>query len=122
MTPFWAAFVSVFSSVAVIAAALQGIKVIRRGKRTTFTDNIWKRLDQVEARLKQEQIDREKETSDLRAENVRVRSALQQFRYRDGAWMETWHQNNVDRVANGMPILQLPEGLRKWPEEITAVT
>lgn len=122
MTPFWAAFVSVFSSVAVIFAAFQGIKIVRRGKRTTFIDNIWKRLSEIEAQLKQEQIDREKETSALRAENVRVRQALQQFRYRDGAWMETWHQNNVDRVAAGLPILQLPEGLRKWPEEITAVT
>lgn len=121
MNGFWGTFIAVVGGLATLLASFQGIKIVTRGKRTTFTANIWKRLDELTLELEKERADRKKETASLRAENDRVRSALQQFRYRDGTWMEFWHQGNVDRARDGLPILQLPETLRKWPEEISAM-
>jgi CRISPR/Cas system CMR-associated protein Cmr3 (group 5 of RAMP superfamily) len=114
VTGFWATFVGVVGALATLVAAFQGIKIVLRGRRTTFYANIWKRLAEVEAALEREKTAREKETAALRA-------ALQQFRQRDGIWLELWHDSNVERVANGMTAVQLPDKLRKWPDEIQSI-
>jgi hypothetical protein len=54
VTGFWATFVGVVGSLAALVAAFQGIKIVMRGRRTTFTANIWKRLAEVEAALERE--------------------------------------------------------------------
>lgn len=106
--------IAILSALGVFGSGLAGWKVITRGNRTTFTANIWRRLAEVESSLDVEKAERQKETSALRA-------ALQQFRERDGMWLELWHDSNVERTQNGMSAVPLPEKLRKWPEEIKLI-
>lgn len=108
------AVVSILSALGVFGSGLAGWKVFTRGNRTTFTANIWKRLAEVEAALTKEQADRQRETSALQA-------ALLEFRERDGVWLELWHDGNVERTAAGLPAVQLPEKLRKWPQAIVSI-
>jgi hypothetical protein len=132
VTGFWATFVGVVGSLAALVAAFQGVKIVLRGRRTTFTANIWKRLAEVEAALERERAAREqaritftaaldREKTAREKETASLRAALLQFRQRDGIWLELWHDSNVERVAAGMTAVQLPDKLRKWPDEIQSI-
>ena len=103
MNPFWATLTGVAAALGALGSGFAGWKVITRGNRTTFTANIWKRLAEVESQVNE------------------LQAALQQFKNRDGIWLELWHDNNVDRTAHGLPVVQLPEVLRKWPDEISRI-
>ena len=58
------------------------------------------------------------EKTERRREYNQMQAALQAFRDRDGVWLELWHDQNVALSAAGLPTIQLPDKLKKWPEVI----
>lgn len=62
------------------------------------------------------------EKRERRTEFQQMSAALQAFRDRDGLWLELWHGQNVALSSAGLPVVQLPDRLRQWPEEITVAT
>lgn len=82
---------------------------------TAFKDSANADLAALKAELAAEKQER-------RSEFRQMSAALQAFRDRDGLWLELWHSQNVALSAAGLPVLQLPDRLRKWPEEITTAT
>jgi len=82
---------------------------------TAFKDSASAELAALKAEMAAEKLER-------RAEFRQMSAALQAFRDRDGLWFEVWHGQNVALAAAGLPVILLPEQLKKWPEAINNAT
>lgn len=126
--------IAIFGTGGIGSGALLGVRTYLRGratrpsvseqfrtelaayKLTASTDlTAYKLATAAELQAVKDELAEEKR--ERKRENAVMQSQLQAFRDRDGMWLDLWHQQNVALTAAGSTVIQLPDKLRKWPEE-----
>lgn len=116
--------VTILGTIFTGVAAVAGVKVSRRGspRRLRQSEIFRQELAELKASQSVEMAGVKQELATERQERKseyrQMQAALQSFRDRDGVWFEVWHSQNVALSTAGLPVIQLPERLRRWPEEI----
>jgi len=116
--------VTILGTIFTGVAAVAGVKVSRRGspRRLRQSEIFRQELAELKASQSVEMAGGKQELATERQERKseyrQMQAALQSFRDRDGVWFEVWHSQNVALSTAGLPVIQLPERLRRWPEEI----
>lgn len=114
MTPM-AVFLGIFGPLVAGAVTIVLRRMPRIPSRTSY-------LQSLKADLESMKLEMAANRREHRAEIALMQAALQSFKDRDGVWFELWHDQNVALSAAGVPVVQLPDKLRSWPDAIATAT